>query len=120
MGYRKFALAQAKELGVLGSVQNLQDGSVEVYAKASKEVMGPFIAMLKEGPSRASVEDLQISVCEADSKNADSGDLDSLAQDSSAKDSRARNNAESKAQAPKTQAPKAPAHIDFTDFIILP
>lgn len=99
VGYRKFALAQAKELGVLGSVQNLQDGSVEVYAKASKEVMERFIAMLKEGPSRASVEDLRISVCEADS---------------SAKDSSARDNAESKAGC------KAPAHIDFTDFIILP
>lgn len=59
VGYRYFALKRAEELGVAGFVRNTPDGSVEVIAEGSEELLAQFEARLKEGPSFARVEEVE-------------------------------------------------------------
>ncbi len=61
VGYRKFAKAKADELGIKGSTQNLQDGSVEIYAQAKEQTLQSYCEMLKKGPLRANVSHIQSS-----------------------------------------------------------
>ncbi len=59
VGYRKFTLAKAQELGIKGSVRNLADFNVEIYATGELEILQAFIALLKIGPERARVQNVQ-------------------------------------------------------------
>jgi len=54
--YRDFARRYAKGLGIVGTVRNLQDGSVEVIAQGEKEQLEKFIVVLKRGSLFAKVE----------------------------------------------------------------
>ncbi len=56
VGYRAFAFRAARSLGVAGSVRNLADGSVEVVAWASREVLSQLEIALGEGPRWGRVE----------------------------------------------------------------
>ncbi len=60
VGYRFFTQRAALELGIKGYVRNLPDGTVEVVAEGSPEVIKKFIEKLKEGPPLAIVEDMEI------------------------------------------------------------
>lgn len=60
VGYRKFTLALAQEYGILGSVQNLADGSVEIYAYGSDDKIARFTQALHKGSSRAEVQEVRI------------------------------------------------------------
>ncbi len=60
VGYRFFTQRTALELGIRGYVRNLPDGTVEVVAEGSPEVIEKFIERLKEGPPLAIVEDMEI------------------------------------------------------------
>jgi len=55
VGYRYFVLREAERLGVAGFARNLPDGSVEVVAEGTEEVLGQLEARLRAGPSFASV-----------------------------------------------------------------
>jgi acylphosphatase len=55
VGYRYFALAAARELGVCGYARNLPDGGVEVLAEGEERALSTFEARLREGPSFARV-----------------------------------------------------------------
>jgi acylphosphatase len=59
VGYRAWTARQAKQRAVLGSVQNLPDGSVEVLVTGPIESVTLFIQDLHRGPTAASVESVE-------------------------------------------------------------
>ena len=63
--FRDFAQRKARKLGVVGSVENLPDGSVKVLAQGSEENLLKFISYLKKGPILAKVQDISVSWTEA-------------------------------------------------------
>jgi acylphosphatase len=56
VGFRYFAQRAAFELGLIGYVRNLEDGSVEAYASGSAEQLARFAALLERGPRGALVQ----------------------------------------------------------------
>lgn len=48
VGFRYTAAELAKRLGVKGSVRNLSDGSVEIFAHGAKQQLDQFIHHLKD------------------------------------------------------------------------
>ncbi|MFH1259270.1 MAG: acylphosphatase [Elusimicrobiota bacterium] len=61
IGYRCFALRQAKALGIMGWVKNLANGDVELEAQGDKKSLEDFIESLKTGHPWASVQQAKIS-----------------------------------------------------------
>ena len=61
VGFRYFAVDEARKSGVFGYTKNLPNGAVEVVAEADKERLEDFISILKEGPFSASVSDVHVS-----------------------------------------------------------
>jgi acylphosphatase len=55
VGYRYFVLREAANLGVSGFARNRPDGSVEVVAEGSDEVLGDLEERLRQGPAFAQV-----------------------------------------------------------------
>ena len=55
VGFRFFAIRAARRLGVVGSVRNLPDGTVEAIAEGPAEAVAEFRAELWRGPSYAQV-----------------------------------------------------------------
>jgi acylphosphatase len=55
VGYRYFARQTAAALGIMGTVKNLPDGRVEIYAKASADILEIFYQELERGPLRSSI-----------------------------------------------------------------
>ena len=58
--YRDFAQRKARKLGVLGTVLNLRDGTVEVNAVADKVVLEKYISLLKKGPILSRVDNVKV------------------------------------------------------------
>jgi acylphosphatase len=56
VGYRYFALDAARRDGLHGYVKNLPDGRVEAEAEGEVEALERFERALRQGPSRARVE----------------------------------------------------------------
>lgn len=61
VGFRWFVVDAATREGLGGWVRNRADGLVEVVADGDAESLGRFEAALWQGPSRARVEDVQVS-----------------------------------------------------------
>ena len=59
VGYRFFVNLIANKIGILGNVQNLKNGDVEVFAEGSSEKLKVFEKYLKIGPSSAIVTDIE-------------------------------------------------------------
>lgn len=59
VGYRYFVRRTAERLGVTGTVKNLGDGSVEVYAVGTEAQLISLRAELERGPSAASVSEVR-------------------------------------------------------------
>jgi len=59
VGYRYFVLRQAERLGVTGFARNRPDGSVEVVAEGSEELLDELADRLREGPAFASVSGME-------------------------------------------------------------
>ena len=59
VGFRWWTRKTAESLGVVGTVKNLPDGSVEVMARADQETMRVFADKLRYGPTTASVERME-------------------------------------------------------------
>ena len=55
VGYRFFAIRAANRLGVVGSVKNLPDGTVEAIAEGPPDAVAEFRSELWRGPSSAQV-----------------------------------------------------------------
>ena len=50
----------AQELGVVGSVRNLEDGKVEVIAEGSENLLKELVLWCKDGPKLAEIENVQV------------------------------------------------------------
>ena len=59
VGFRYFVMQSAQELGLTGWVRNRWDGSVEVTAEGSHNMLNTLLVKLRRGPLSASVEDMQ-------------------------------------------------------------
>jgi acylphosphatase len=57
--FRHSTRIEAERLGVCGTVRNLPDGSVEVIARGSPEVLLELQRWLQRGPVRARVERIE-------------------------------------------------------------
>ena len=60
VGYRYYAQHSAAALGITGFVKNLPDGNVEVIAEGEHDALNKLVHLLKEGPSFAFVEGVDI------------------------------------------------------------
>lgn len=60
VGFRYFARDAARREGIEGSVQNLDDGRVEVVASGEPDAMMRFERALRAGPAGARVVDVQV------------------------------------------------------------
>ena len=58
--FRKFTKELADRLGVLGEVENLEDGSVEIRANVPDGSWDQFIQGIKQGPPLARVDRIEI------------------------------------------------------------
>lgn len=61
VGFRYFAQANARRLGLHGYVRNRYDGAVEVEAEGNTPELERFLEMLRQGPRAARVQDVQVS-----------------------------------------------------------
>ena len=53
VGFRFWARARARDLGLVGYAKNLPDGRVEVVAQGDGNAVARFLALLDENPSTA-------------------------------------------------------------------
>ncbi len=56
VGFRFFAERLARELGLVGWVRNLRDGSVETVAEGEDGAVERYITRLREGPASSRVD----------------------------------------------------------------
>ncbi len=56
VGFRWFTRAVAEELGLVGWVRNLPDGSVLCEAQGERAAVERFAARIRQGPAHACVE----------------------------------------------------------------
>lgn len=61
VGYRYFAMQNAKEFGLFGYVKNLSSGAVFIEAEGEEEILVRFVSVCKNGPSWARVEKVEFS-----------------------------------------------------------
>ena len=61
VGFRAATLRKAMELGIRGSVRNLDDGSVEILASVTEKEFKVFENWCRMGPTHARVDRLEIS-----------------------------------------------------------
>ncbi|MES2931758.1 MAG: acylphosphatase [Patescibacteria group bacterium] len=54
--YRDFAQRKAKRLKLVGTVENLSNGTVRVIAEGPRDVLEQYVARLEGGPLLAHVE----------------------------------------------------------------
>ena len=55
VSFRYYTTLTAAESGIVGWVQNLPDGTVEVIAEGTRQQLGSFTDFLRRGPSGARV-----------------------------------------------------------------
>jgi acylphosphatase len=60
VGFRYFARDAALRDGIAGTVQNLEDGRVEVVASGESDAMTRFEIALRRGPAGARVQDVLV------------------------------------------------------------
>ena len=60
VGYRFYARQMARRLNLQGYVRNCADRTVEVVAEGDKPALEQFLADLKQGPSAAHVERVEL------------------------------------------------------------
>jgi DNA ligase D-like protein (predicted 3'-phosphoesterase) len=60
VGFREATRRKALRLGVLGWVQNADDGTVQVHAEGSGEAVEALVAFLRQGPRGASVDGVEV------------------------------------------------------------
>jgi acylphosphatase len=60
VGYRRFILDTAQELGLSGYVKNERDGSVTIFTQGDEAVLERFIETMKSPPQPAYVKSINI------------------------------------------------------------
>lgn len=61
VGFRAFTRKEASSRGITGWVKNLADGRVEIKIQGESEDIKDMIRRIKEGPSFARVDDIEVS-----------------------------------------------------------
>ncbi|PJD97601.1 MAG: acyl-phosphate glycerol 3-phosphate acyltransferase [Parachlamydia sp.] len=59
VGFRYIVKTLAQQLGLKGTVKNLPDGSVEIFAQGKQEDLELFLLKLKEEPGLGRIESVQ-------------------------------------------------------------
>jgi acylphosphatase/uncharacterized protein YdcH (DUF465 family) len=59
VGYRRYVLDKAQELGVAGFIENLEDGSVRLFVQAEDEVLEQFLQAVRNPPPPAIVRSVE-------------------------------------------------------------
>ncbi len=59
VGYRYFAMQQAKYFGIKGYVKNTISGAVEIEAEGEEEILDKFVSICRNGPGWAHVEKVE-------------------------------------------------------------
>jgi acylphosphatase len=60
VGFRYFAMGEARRLGVAGWIRNRSDGTVEALASGSTKAVEAFVAACMRGPPGAQVTNLDL------------------------------------------------------------
>ncbi len=60
VGFRAFAVAEARRRGLSGWVRNCQDGTVELLAQGPATAVSDFLDILRHGPAAARVDAVQV------------------------------------------------------------
>ncbi len=68
-------LTQARQLGVCGTVRNLNNGNVEIVAAGEEPAVDTLIDWAKSGPSSAIIDDLQTEVMDYKDTEFDSFEI---------------------------------------------
>ena len=63
--YRDFAQRKARKLGIVGTVQNMKDGSVSIIAEADEALLNEYISYLKKGSVLSHVDTVNLTWGEA-------------------------------------------------------
>jgi len=71
VGYRYYAMSQARALDLKGYVRNCIDGSVESEVEGDRESVSRYIDALRAGPSFARVHDVQVNWLEVNGRYRD-------------------------------------------------
>ena len=58
--YRDFAQRKARSIGIVGTVENLDDGTVEVIAQGTPDELKQYIEKLNEGSILSKVQDVAV------------------------------------------------------------
>ena len=58
--FRDFAQRKARGLGITGTVENLRDGTVEIFAHGEPEALKAFVAKLSRGSLLSRVDDVRL------------------------------------------------------------
>ena len=64
VGFRMYTQSKAEELGIVGFVQNLDDGTVKIVAAGEDDKVDALINWAKTGSPAAEVDNLQTEVME--------------------------------------------------------
>lgn len=62
--FRATTQEHARALGLVGTVRNCEDGSVEVNAQGSRETLEALIKKLKDEPGMGRIEDIAVTYCD--------------------------------------------------------
>jgi acylphosphatase len=69
--YRDFAQRKARKLGLVGTVKNLKDGSVEVIVEGEEAILNEYIKYLNKGSILSKVKNVRITWDEASGNFSD-------------------------------------------------
>ena len=58
--YRYFTLRKAHKLGIVGTAENLNDGTVRVIGEGEEKALDAFLMFLRRGPILANVENVDV------------------------------------------------------------
>ena len=59
VGFRRYVLDLAQDLGLMGFAKNLSDGSIEIFVQGEKEQLLKFVGMVKQSPAPAKVVEVK-------------------------------------------------------------
>lgn len=65
VGFRHYTRVQASELGIAGTVRNLDDGRVEIHAVGDPATLDRFEERVRQGPRGGRVDHLEHETLEA-------------------------------------------------------
>ncbi len=60
VGFRHFAMMEAKKRHLVGTVKNLYNGNVEIHANGEEEFLKDYLRVIQQGPISAEVSDIDI------------------------------------------------------------